>query len=390
MKQMQDTASTEELWATFKTTLSNAVKEQVPHKTARTKTSYPWITADIRKLIHRRDRVYRRMKKTGSKELKAEAKDFRRIVQRKLRQAYWGHLNTIFEGDEATDQAATNKRFWGFIKHQRSSNIGVAPLRKDGRLTSDPTEQAEVLNQQFQSVFGDGRQCTEEEFLDKTGMADNNVSTMTDIEITEQGVATLLKNINPHKACGPDGIRPRVLKELCYELAPALTVLFQSSLSSGTVPADWRDAHVAPIFKKGEQYDPANYRPVSLTSVVCKLLEHIIVSGVMKHFEDHKILTDCQYGFRKGRSCETQLLEFIEELTTNLESSKQTDVLVMDFSKAFDRVNHSLLLHKLQRYGVQGTTHAWISSFLRDRRQSVVVGGSSSPFVDVRSGVPQC
>jgi hypothetical protein len=180
-----------------------------------------------------------------------------------------------------------------------------------------------------------------------------------------------------------------VLKELCYELAPALTVLFQSSLSSGNVPADWRDAHVAPIFKKGEQYDPANYRPVSLTSVVCKLLEHIIVSGVMKHFEDHKILTDCQYGFRKGRSCETQLLEFIEELTTNLENGKQTDVLVMDFSKAFDRVNHSLLLHKLQRYGVQGTTHAWISSFLRDRRQSVVVDGSSSPFVDVRSGVPQ-
>ena len=94
------------------------------------------------------------------------------------------------------------------------------------------------------------------------------------------------------------------------------------------------------------------YRPVSLTSVVCKLLENIIVSAVMRHSEENSILTDNQHGFRRGRSCEIQLLELVEELTTNLESGKQTDVLIMDFNKAFDKVNHSLLLHKVQRYGV--------------------------------------
>ena len=107
----------------------------------------------------------------------------------------------------------------------------------------------------------------------------------------------------------------------------------------------------------------------------------------MHHFEDNSILTDNQHGFRRGRSCETQLLELVEELTTNLESSKQTDILITDFSKAFDKMNHSLLLHKLQRYGVQGTTNTWIANFLNNRHQAAVVSGASSHFVNVMSGV---
>ena len=199
----------------------------------------------------------------------------------------------------------------------------------------------------------------------------------------------MLQNLNPYKACGPDGIRPHVLKELAREIALALTALFKSSQSSGSVPADWRDAHITHVYNKGEQYNPANYWPVSLTSVVCKLLEHIIVSAVMHHFEENIILTDNQHGFRRGRSCETQLLELVEELATNLESGKQTDILITDFSKAFDKVNHSLLLHKLQHYGVQGTTTTWIANFLNNRCQAVVVSGASSHFVNVMSGVPQ-
>ena len=116
--------------------------------------------------------------------------------------------------------------------------------------------------------------------------------------------------MNPYKAQGPNGTRIRVLKELTDKLASALTTLFQSS---DVVAADWRAAHVTPIFKKGEQYDSANYRPVSLASIVCKLLEHIVDSraAVMRHFEDHGILNDNQRGFRRGRSCDTQLLEFM-------------------------------------------------------------------------------
>ena len=109
----------------------------------------------------------------------------------------------------------------------------------------------------------------------------------------------------------------------------------------------------------------------------------------MHHLEAHAILSDSQHGFRRGRSCESQPLEFVEELATSLESGKQTDILIMDFAKAFDRVNHSLLIQKLHRYGIQGSTLTWIDSFLRDRRQAVVVDGHYLSYVSVRSGVPQ-
>ena len=152
---------------------------------------------------------------------------------------------------------------------------------------------------------------------------------MDKIVVSVQGVEKLMANLNPYKASGPDCISSRVLKELSKELAPALTAIFQSSLSSGTVPADWRDAHVTPIFKKGEHYDPGNYRPVSLTCVACKLMEHIVVSEVMEHFDSHNVLVDNQHGFRKQRSCDTQLLDFTEELTHRLETGKQTDILII-------------------------------------------------------------
>ena len=118
--------------------------------------------------------------------------------------------------------------------------------------------------------------------------------------------------------------------------------------------------------------------------------EHIMVSSIMQHFEIHCILNDNQHGFRRGRSCETQLLEFVEELTTNLEGGRQTDVILLDFAKAFDRVNHILLVHKLQFYGIRGSAITGIANFpLSDRRQAVVVDGSCSSYTRVRSGVPQ-
>ena len=220
-------------------------------------------------------------------------------------------------------------------------------------------------------------------------MADRGIPTIDDIKISNKGVKKLMGNLSPYKAGGPDGISPRVLRELAEELAPALTIIFQSSLSTGIVPTDWRNAYVTPVFKKGEQYNPANYRPISLTCIVCKLMEHIMVSSIMQHFEIHCILSDNQHGFRSGRSCKTQLLEFVEELTTNLEGGRQTDIIILDFAKAFDRVNHSLLVHKLQCYGIRGSTITWIANFLSDRRQAVVVDGSCSSYARVRSGVPQ-
>ena len=124
------------------------------------------------------------------------------------------------------------------------------------------------------------------------------------------------------------------------ELAPGLAHLFQISIDNGKIPLDWKSALVTPVFKKGNRSTPANYRPISLTSIVCKILEHIIHTSVISYFERNNILTDCQHGFRKHRSCETQLILMINDLSRGLNDKQQIDAILLDFSKAFDRVPH--------------------------------------------------
>ena len=267
----------------------------------------------------------------------------------------------------------------------------MPPLKESGKLITDPHDKAELLNKTFNVAFSEGQRYTDSEAAVKCPLLlDKDAHpTMKDFHITTPGVEKLLANLDPNKAPGPDGISPRILKTLAPEAAPILSVIYEHSHKTGDVPEDWRTAHVTPIYKKGEHYKPSNYRPVSLTSVPCKLMEHIIVTNVMSHLETNEILAPQQHGFRKRHSCETQLLELTEEINSNLDSGLQTDVVVLDFAKAFDKVNHSLLVHKLQHYGIKGNTCRWINNFLSDRKQAVVVEGTKSDYISVRSGVPQ-
>jgi len=209
------------------------------------------------------------------------------------------------------------------------------------------------------------------------------------ISITEEGVDKLLQGLSPNKASGPDELPPRVLKELHHEIAPILTIIFRSSLETGCVPPDWRSAVVAPVYKKGSKSKASNYRPISLTCIASKLLEHILVSNIMTHFDSNDLLSQYQHGFRSKHSCESQLISFTQEVYDNLEQGQQTDVIVMDFSKAFDKVDHNKLIFKLKELGVHPLVSQWIQSFLKGRTQRVVVDGCTSDTLPVLSGVPQ-
>ena len=249
---------------------------------------------------------------------------------------------------------------------------------------SDPTTKANILNDQFSSVFN----SAEDPSTIKELTSPPNTS-MPKIDVDVNGVQKLLAGLNIHKAAGPDGITTRILKDFSPELAPVFTTLFQASLNQGTLPLDWKKADVAPIFKKGMKNCAANYRPVSLTSVVCKVMEHIVCSNIMRHCDRHHILTDAQHGFRKRRSCETQLVITLQDLARTIDNRGQTDVILLDFSKAFDKVSHQRLLHKIHHYGIRGDTHAWIKDFLRGREQRVVLDGCTSRTAPIQSGVPQ-
>ena len=172
-------------------------------------------------------------------------------------------------------------------------------------------------------------------------------------------------------------------------MTDVFTIFFQNSLDQGKVPSSWKQAHIFPLFKKGDKTNVENYRPISLTSIACKLLEHIVHSTIMDFLDSSNILTPFQHGFRQGRSCETQLITTLNDFSDCLNNSGQMDAVLLDFSKAFDKVDHEILLSKCDKIGIQGPLHGWITSFLDNRQQYVMVDGSLSDPCRVLSGVPQ-
>ena len=201
----------------------------------------------------------------------------------------------------------------------------MAPLKDGPALETSAQKKSEILLQEFNSVF------TRED-LESIPWLGPAKSKMEDINVTSEGVKKLLLDLKVHKASGPDRIPNRVLKELATEITPVLTTLFNQSLSTGTIPHDWRSALVTPVFKKGNVHKASNYRPVSLTCVVCKLLEHIVCSNIMKFLDSENLLTPLQHGFCKNHSCESQLLITMDDFLSAFDSSIQTNVGVLEFS----------------------------------------------------------
>ena len=165
--------------------------------------------------------------------------------------------------------------------------------------------------------------------------------------------------------------------------------MYQHSIDTGELPQDWLNANTSCIYKTGDKHAAENYRPVSLTSVPCKLLEHIICRHMLRHLEKSKVLTTLNHGFRSGYSCETQLLITINDLLKSYDKGKQIDMAILDFSKIFDTVPHKKLLHKLDQYEIRGPVRRWLTNFLTKRKMRVTLERESSQQVTVDSGVPQ-
>ena len=381
----------ERLWNDLHDNIHEGTKKFIPHKRQKNKIALPYINGDLRRLIRKQDRLYDKMRKARrnvstharAASLRIKFHKLKLHVQTETRKAYWNYIATVILPQDGS--GTPTKSFWSFVRRNRTEKMNISALKSPttGDLVNSAVGKAEILNSQFRSVF------TEETPLTDLHNTSDLHPDIVDIHFTEPGVRKLLERLDPSKACGPDMLQARVLKELATSIAPALTEIFNRSYRSGIVPSDWRHANVSPAFKKGKKILAANYHPISLTCICCKLFEHVMTRHIMDHAAQHNILYPLQHGFRSMLSCETQLVEFLHDLTSNCHAGHQTDVLVMDFSKAFDKVGHMRLLRKIASYGIRGRTLKWIEGFLANRTQVVIIDGERSRPVPVTSGVPQ-
>ena len=211
-----------------------------------------------------------------------------------------------------------------------------------------------------------------------------------EIDTSESAVYQKLRNLDPEKAVGDDNINPAILRNVADQFAVPLSIIFTTSMMrTGKIPKNWRTANVTPIYKKGSKNVASNYRPISLTSQVCKVMEKLVKESIVAHLNKRNLIRESQHGFMEGKSCLTNLLSFLETATSYNDDGLPVDVLYLDFSKAFDKVPHQRLITKLKAHGIGNTVANWVEGWLTDREQRVTIKGKQSPWLPVKSGVPQ-
>lgn len=371
-----------ELWLSLKDKICELRQRFVPSRilTTREGRSKPWFSRALRSLTRKRQRLYRNYCITPTvvncEKLKKVACELKTAIC---------IAKDTFTNSIELRLKDNPKEFWKHVKRNGKDVLDIPPLISSDVIVHDDIAKAETFNQYFSSVFttvipsddGDTQAIRE-------GIGD-----MNDIVISERGIESLLQGLNTSKAGGPDGLPNHIFKLCARSLSPFLKIVFMKSLNEACLPDDWKNAAVVPIHKSGPRNDVANYRPISLTCVACKVLEHILYSSIVEHMNRYCLFNPRQHGFRRGLSCVTQLTEFTHDLAYALDRRLSIDCVFLDFRKAFDTVPHSLLIGKLNSYNINPQVVSWVSEYLRQRSQFVVVSGSQSSAVQVTSGVPQ-
>ena len=278
------------------------------------------------------------------------------------------------------------KEFWRAY-HSISSESHRVPSTITDRHTSVSTaaEQATLLNNQFVSTFSPRDGPIELPVSVHDVEAESLCSFRCDEEEVFLGITSMRLNV----ACGPDGMSSKMLKSTAPTIFPHLTRIFNLSLESEKVPSEWKTSSITPIFKAGDPSSVSNYRPISLLSLVSKLLERQVHNVIMSHVLKNGFLSDMQFGFRPCASTQEAILAATRDWHRALENGQSVACVFFDLSKAFDSLPHSLVLESLARVGIGGELLIWIRDYLSGRKQQVVLRGASSPPADVTSGVPQ-
>jgi hypothetical protein len=374
----------DEIWSKFCYFIETVIDQFVPLGYTKSKKTPRWMNGTAKAAMKYKSIMWSRYRQSKSYNDRVEYK----IAQNKAVKEY-KKAKKLFEQKLAKDIKTNPKSFYAYVRSKSKVKDKVGPLKdSNGHLVSESDEMCVLLNEYFGSVFT--TENITDELPEVKCLFDKDKSHMlSKIVLSKDIVATKLHKLRINKAPGVDGIVPRLLTENADILCTPLLYIFKKSMENGRVPNDWRKANVTAIFKKGDKASPCNYRPVSLTSQVCKVLESLIRDSILDHVREYNLIRETQHGFLRKRSCLTNLLEFLETVSNYVDQGYPIDVIYLDFQKAFDKVPHKRLMLKIEALGIIGEVYNWIEDWLKDREQRVVLLGSSSNWIKVKSGVPQ-
>lgn len=374
-----------EMISKFYMFINETILNFVPVTKTKNKNFPFWFSRPLIKIYAEKEKVRKRFKKYRNPRDEIELNCLSARSEKVARLNYNDYVRCL-----ESNIAKNCKYFWSFIKLKRGGKSNYPAVMSDGNIyCSDGDGVCNLFASHFKSVYEDNSQVIHDSIHNNSSVVDfvKNTDCFTKLCIAESEVIKCFKSLDKSKGAGPDGIPPVFISNCAESLAVPLTLIYNVSLSTGIFPSEWKMAKVVPIFKSGDDELVGNYRPISILSAFAKLLEALVCPLIQNYFS--KYLSVHQHGFTKGRSTSTNLVTFVEAVAGAIDSNAQVDVIYTDFSRAFDKVSHSVLSEKLAMYGFGGSMLQWLVSYLNNRKFYVVVNGFSSDICNITSGVPQ-
>ena len=381
--------SVNDLWLLLIGILNNFKEKFIPKFKNRVNNEVPWLNATLKKMIKKRNNLYKRFNKSNQMYFKIKYKQMRNKVTKQIR-----ILKEKYESKIIKRAKNNRKVFYTYVNSNKKGGGSrkVGPLMKESEedgteeIVEDDNSVAALLNDYFCTVFN---RVKKEDKLNIMIESRKEEEVLDSINISDEDVKKAISAFKVNKSPGIDNITSTYAIKIKDIVAKPLRLLFNKSLQTNDIPEDWKKANITPIFKKGDKSLVENYRPVSLTVFFGKVMEKIVKQRIDKFLETNEQVNTTQHGFRKGRSCLTNLLVSEHSKMKIVDEGGQVDIVYLDFQKAFDKVPHARLMKKVRSYGIVGLVGGWIERWLEYRQQRVVINGRYSEWREVGSGVPQ-